>query len=75
MEQVHSGICESGQFIVNQFLPCKYVRITPEQNYRIALKFDRNIDSTAADVLIKFESDGTIPNAHIAASSVFEILQ
>ena len=44
-------------------------------NFRIALKFDRHIGSTAAEVPVKFESDTTIPNTNLAASRFYEILR
>ena len=44
-------------------------------NCRIALKFDRHIDSIAADVPVKFQSDRTIINTNLAASRLHEILR
>ena len=44
-------------------------------NCRIALKFDRHIGSTAAEVPVKFQSDRTILNANLAASRLYEILR
>ena len=37
-------------------------------NYRIALKFDRHVGSSAAEVPVKFLSDRTILNTNLAAS-------
>ena len=44
-------------------------------NCRIALKFDRHIGSTAAEVPVKFPSDRTILNTNLAASRLYEILR
>ena len=44
-------------------------------NCRIALKFDRHIGSTAAEVPVKFQSDWTILNTNLAASILYEILR
>ena len=44
-------------------------------NYRIAVKFDRHIGSSAAEELVKFQSDHTILNTNFAASRLHEILQ
>ena len=44
-------------------------------NCRIALKFDRHIGSTAAEVPAKFWSDRTILNTNLAASRLYEILR
>ena len=44
-------------------------------NCRIALKFDRHIGSTAAEVPVKFQSDRTILNTNLATSRLFEILR
>ena len=44
-------------------------------NCRIALKFDRHIGSTTAEVSVKFQSDRTILNTNLAASRVDEILR
>ena len=44
-------------------------------NYRIALKFDRLIGSTAAGVPVKFQSDRAILVTNLAASRLYEILQ
>ena len=44
-------------------------------NCRIALKFDRHIGSTAAEVPFKFQSDRTILNTNLAASRLYEILR
>ena len=44
-------------------------------NPRIALKFDRHIDSTTAEVHINFQSDRTFINTNLAASRLCEILQ
>ena len=44
-------------------------------NCRIALKFDRHISSTAAEVPVKFQSDRTILNSNLAASRLYEILR
>ena len=44
-------------------------------NYRIALTFYRHMDSTAADVPVKFQSDRKIQNINPAASRLCEILQ
>ena len=44
-------------------------------NCRIALKFDRHIGSTAAEVPVKFQSHQTILNTNLAASRLYEILQ
>ena len=44
-------------------------------NYRIALKFDRHVGSTAAEVPVKFQSDRTILHTNLAASRLCEILQ
>ena len=44
-------------------------------NCRIALKFDRHIGSTAAEVPVKFQSDRTILNTNLAASRLYEILR
>ena len=42
---------------------------------RIALEFDRHIDSTAAEVSIKFQSDWKRLNPNLAVSMFREILQ
>ena len=42
-------------------------------NCRIALKFDRDIGSTAAEVPVKFQSDRTILNTNLAVSRLYEI--
>ena len=44
-------------------------------NCRIALKFDRHIGSTAAEVPVKFQSDRIILNTNLAASRLNEILR
>ena len=44
-------------------------------NCRIALKFDRNIGSTAAEVPVKFQNDQAILNTNLAASRLGEILR
>ena len=44
-------------------------------NCRIALKFDRHIGSTAAEVPVEFQSDRTILNTILAASRLYEILR
>ena len=44
-------------------------------NCLIALKFDRHIGSTAAEVPVKFQSDRTILNTNLAASRLYEILR
>ena len=44
-------------------------------NYRIALKFDRNIDSSIAEVPVKFQSDRTILNTNLMDSGLCESLQ
>ena len=44
-------------------------------NYRIALQFDRHIDSSAAEVPVKFQGDRTILNTNPVASSLHEILR
>ena len=44
-------------------------------NCRLALKFDRHIGSTAAEVPVKFQSDRTILNTNLAASRLYEILR
>ena len=44
-------------------------------NYRITLKFDRHFGSIAAEVPVKFQSDCTILNINLAASSLCGILQ
>ena len=44
-------------------------------NSRIALKFDRHIGSTAAEVPVEFQSDRTILNTNLAASRLYEILR
>ena len=44
-------------------------------NCRIALKFDRHIGSTAAEVPVKCQSDRTILNTNLAASRLYEILR
>ena len=44
-------------------------------NCCIALKFDRHIGSTAAEVPVKFQSDRTILNTNLAASRLYEILR
>ena len=41
----------------------------------MALKFDRHIGSTAAEVPVKFQSDRTILNTNLAASRLDEILR
>ena len=43
-------------------------------NCRIALKFDRHIGSTAAEVPVKLQSNRTILNTNLAASRLYEIL-
>ena len=43
--------------------------------YCITLKSDRHIDSNAADVPIKFQSNRTILNTNLVASRLHEILQ
>ena len=43
--------------------------------YRIALKFDRHLGSTAADVPVKLKSDQTILNTNLVVSRLCEILQ
>ena len=42
-------------------------------NYRIALKFDRHLGSSAAEMPVKFQSDTMIQNSHPAASRLREI--
>ena len=44
-------------------------------NCRIALQFDRHIGSTVAEVLVKFQSDGTNLNTNLATSRLYEILR
>ena len=44
-------------------------------NYRIAFKFDRNIDSSIAEVSVKFQSDRTILNTNLMDSGLCESLQ
>ena len=44
-------------------------------NYRIAMKFDRHLGNTAAEVTVKFQSDRTILNTNLAASRLREILK
>ena len=44
-------------------------------NLCIALKFDRHIGSTAAEVPVKFQSDQTFLNTNFAASRLNEILR
>ena len=44
-------------------------------NCRIALKFDRHIGSTAAEVPVKFQNDRTNLNTNLAASRLYEILR
>ena len=44
-------------------------------NCRIALKFDKHIGNTAAEVPVKFQSDQTILNTHLAATRLCEILR
>ena len=44
-------------------------------NCRIALKFDRHIGSTAAEVPVKFQSDRAILNTNLAVSRLYEILR
>ena len=44
-------------------------------NIDIAFRFDRHIDSSAADVPVNFQSYRTIFNANLAASRFCEILQ
>ena len=39
------------------------------------MQFDRHIDSTAAEVPVKFQSDRTILNTNLAASRLYEILR
>ena len=39
------------------------------------MKFDRPIDSTASEVPVKFQSDQTILNTNLAASSLHEIIR
>ena len=43
-------------------------------NYRIALRFDRHLGSTAAEVPAKFQLDRTIVNTNLSASRLCEIL-
>ena len=43
-------------------------------NYRIVLKFDKHISSTAADVPVKFQSDCTVLNTNLTALRLDEIL-
>ena len=42
-------------------------------NYRIALKFDRHLASSAAEEPVKFQSDRTILNTNLAVSRLNEI--
>ena len=42
-------------------------------NYGIALKFNRHISSTAAEVPVKFQSNRTILNTNLTASRLCEI--
>ena len=44
-------------------------------NCRIALKFDRHIGSTTAEVPVKFQSDRKILHTNLAASRLYEILR
>ena len=44
-------------------------------NCCIALKFDRHIDSNAAKVPVKFQSDWTILNTNLSASRLHKILR
>ena len=44
------------------------------QNCTIALKFDRYIGSSAADVPVKFPSGAMIETNNVAASRFYEIL-
>ena len=44
-------------------------------NCCVALKFDRHIGSTAAEVPVKFQSDRTILNTNLADSILYEILR
>ena len=44
-------------------------------NDRIALKFDRPLESTAADVPVKFQSDWNSQNRNLAASGLHKILR
>ena len=50
-------------------------KVSKPRDCRIALKFDRHIGSTAAEVHVKFQSDQTILNTHLAASRLYEILR
>ena len=43
-------------------------------NYPIALKFDRHLSSTAAEVSVKFQDDHTILNTNLTALRHCEIL-
>ena len=45
----------------------------PSLNYHITLKFDRHISNTIAEEPVKFQSDHTILNSNLAASSLCEI--
>ena len=40
---------------------------------RIALKFDMHLDSAAAEMPVKFQSDLKSPNMNVAASRLHEI--
>ena len=44
-------------------------------NYRITLKFDRHLVSTAAEVPVKFQSDWKSLNPILVASRLHEILR
>ena len=43
-------------------------------NFLVALKFDRHIGSSAAEVLVKFQSDQAILNTNIVALRLHMIL-
>ena len=44
-------------------------------NYRIALKFERNIGNAAAEAPVKFQSDRTLLHTILADLGLCEILQ
>ena len=50
-------------------------REIPVQTVSIALKFDRHLDSSAAEMPVKFQSDAIIITSNLAASRLHEILR
>ena len=53
------------QYPIRCFIVRSQSREIGNLNYRITLKFDRHISSTAAEVPVKFQSDCTIPNTNL----------